>query len=69
MTGISGIYRRGPAEPMTEAEKDEAAREMWRSGGDLVVLRLSSVVCDVHRQAIINEATRQHGARRKRSLA
>lgn len=63
---ISTIYRRGPAEPMTEAEKDERSREAWRAGSDVVALRLSAVKCDVHRQAILNELTRQHGARPKR---
>jgi len=68
MTGYSSsaIYRQAPADPMTEAEKDERAREAWRAGSDMVALRLSEVKCDIHRQAIVNEATRQHGARPKR---
>lgn len=66
---VSTIYRRGPVEPMTEAEKDERARQAWRAGSDVVALRLSAVKCDVHRQAIINELTRQHGVRPKRVTA
>lgn len=66
MTLISPIYSRS-REPLTPAEQDEAAREAWRSGADLVAVRLSAVRDDWTRQALINEATRQHGARPKRA--
>ena len=66
MALVSSIYAKAPAEPMAEAEKDERAREAWRSGADMVALRLSEVRDDWTRQAVINECTRQHGARPKR---
>lgn len=34
--------------------------------GDLLTLRLSEIRDDFTRQAILNEATRQYGARKKR---
>lgn len=63
---VSHLWRKVAPDPMTEAELDEKARDAWRSGSDVVALRLSAVKCDIHRQAIINELTRQHGARPKR---
>ena len=62
---VSSIYGRGPGSEITEAEKDELARQAWREHSDLVTIRLSAIRCDVHRQALVNEATRQHGARPK----
>lgn len=65
---VSSVYTRGPSSPMTDAEQDEVAREAWRRGSDMVALRLSEIRCDIHRQAIINELTRQHGAKPKRGM-
>lgn len=67
MSLISNVYTRGRGEPASEAEKDEAARRLWRSGADLVAIRLSLIKCDIHRQAVINELTRQYGARAKKA--
>jgi hypothetical protein len=54
---------------MSDAEMDEWAREAWRGHSDMVSLRISAVRDDIIRQAIINELTRQHGARPKRKGA
>lgn len=62
---VSSIYAHC-ADPMTEAEKDELARQSWRQHDDMVHIRLSPIKDDFERQAVINAATRQHGARRKR---
>jgi len=62
---VSSIYGRAPTDPLTEAQQDELARAAWRSGADLVAIRLSAVRDDWTRQALVNEATRQHGARKK----
>ncbi len=64
-TLVSPVWNRA-ATSMTETEKDEAARRLWRTGGDMVVLRLSAIRCDIHRQAVVNELTRQYGPRPKR---
>lgn len=64
MSLVSSIYGRY-SEPMTEAQKDEAARELWRSGGDWIAVRLSEIRDDFERQALINVATRLYGARKR----
>jgi hypothetical protein len=63
---VSPVWNRAAAPSMTEHEKDDAARRLWRTGGDMVVLRLSAIRCDIHRQAVINELTRQYGPRPNR---
>ena len=65
---ISSIYSRS-REPMSPAEQDEAARCAWRSGADLIAVRLSEIRDEWTKQAVINEAIRQHGARPKRRSA
>ena len=55
--------------PMTEAEKDERARDAWRAHSDMVALRISVIHDDIVMQIVINELTRQHGARPKRRNA
>ena len=62
----SSLARAVAADPMTEVEKDERARDAWRAGSDMVALRLSAINDDWTRQAIMNELTRQHGARPKK---
>jgi len=64
-TLVSPLYRRATLEPMTPAQQDEEARRAWHSGSDLVAIRLSAIKDDFHRQAVINEATRQYGCRPK----
>ena len=66
MSIISSIYSRS-REPLSPAEQDEAARAAWHSGADLIGLRISDIRDEWTRQAVINEATRQYGARSKRA--
>ena len=54
--------------PTTVADLMELARDAWRQHGP-VVLWLDTIRDEWTRQAIINEATRQYGARPKRGKA
>ncbi|OAN53881.1 hypothetical protein A6A04_13390 [Paramagnetospirillum marisnigri] len=64
----SSLARFVQSGPTDIAELMEMARDAWRNHGP-VVLWLDTINDDWTKQTIINEATRQYGARPKRGKA